>query len=326
MRILVLVFLVLAAAAHAAEKVKIGVLKTTASGPIFVAQAKGYFAAEGIDPELVFFEGAQPIAVAVAAGDIDVGHTGFTGGFYGLASQGVLRIVGGGAAEVPGYHNQPFVASNKAWAAGLRSLKDMPGHSFAVSQIGSPPHYALGVVAEKDGFDIKSVRILPLQSIPATVAAIIGGQADASGMTGSLGVTLLSKGQAKLLAYIGDVAPYQLAGTFVSRKTADERGDMVRHFVRALAKASRTYHDAFVKDGKRVDGPDAPEILAILAKATGQSPEDVAHGLPYVDAEDRLDVNDVIHQYQWFRAQGMLKGAADADAMIDRRYVVDLKR
>jgi NitT/TauT family transport system substrate-binding protein len=324
MRFVLLALLALCTAVHA-ESVKIGLLKTSASGPVFIAEGKGYFAAEGLETQLVFFEGAQPIAVAVASGDIDFGHTGFTGGFYGLASQGVLRVIGGGASEVPGYHNQPFLASNKAWALGLTSLKDMPGHSFAVSQIGSPPHYALGLAAQKYGFDIKSVRILPLQSIPATAAAIIGGQADASGMTGSLGVAMLARGDAKLLAYIGDETPFQLAGSFSSRKTADTRSDTVRHFLRALEKGSRDYHDAFVVDGKRGDGPGAPEMLALIAKATGQSPDEVARGLPYVDAEARLDVADVIRQYEWYRSQGMLKGTEDAAAMVDRRYVVDLK-
>jgi NitT/TauT family transport system substrate-binding protein len=323
---LALLALVALAGAAPAEPIKIGVIKTAASGPVFIAAAKGYFAAEGLEPELTAFDGAQPIAVAAAAGDIDFGHTGFTGGFYGLASQGVLRIVAGGASEVPGYHNEPFLASNKAWAAGLRSVKDLPGHSFVVSQIGSPPHYALGIVARKYGFDIKSVRILPLQSIPATVAALTGGQGDAGGMTGSLGIAMLARGDAKLLAYIGDEAPFQLAGSFVSRRTADERGDTVRRFLRALLKATREYHDAFIADGTRRDGPEAPALLALIAKAVGQPPEAVASGLPYIDRDGRLDGADVMRQYAWYKAQGMLKGNAEAAAMIDRRYVVELTR
>jgi NitT/TauT family transport system substrate-binding protein len=297
MRILLfLACLALATAAHA-EHIKIGILKTTASGPIFIASTKGYFAAEGLDAELVFFESAQPIAVAVASGAIDFGNAGFTGGFYGLAGDGALRIVSGGASEVSGYHNQAFLASNKAWDAGLKSLKDMPGHSFAVSQIGSPPHYAMGLAAQKYGFDLKSVRILPLQSIPATEAALTGGQADASGATGSLAGGILARGDAKLLGYMGDETPYQLSGTFASRKTADERSDTVRRLLQALGHGYRDYHDAFIQDGKRRDGPAASEMLAIVAKGTGQTPADVARGLPYIDAEGRLDTADVIRQY-----------------------------
>jgi len=325
MRVLfLLACLVLSAAAARAEHIKIGVLKTTASGPIFIASAKGYFAAEGFEDEIVYFESAQPIAVAAASGAIDFGNAGFTGGFYGLAGDGALRIVSGGAAEVSGYHNQAFLASNKAWEAGLRSLKDMPGHSFAVSQIGSPPHYAMALAAQKYGFDLKSVRILPLQSIPATEAALTGGQADASGATGSLAGVILARGDAKLLGYMGDETPYQLSGTFASRKTADERGEVVRRFLRALGKGYHDYYAAFIQDGKRQDGPTAPEMLAIVAKGTGQTPEVTTRGLPYIDAEGRLDTADVIRQYDWYKAQGMIKGAAAPDTIIDRRYVAGL--
>lgn len=324
MRLLLFVACLVFSTAAQAEHIKIGILKTTASGPIFIASAKGYFAAEGLEDELVYFESAQPIAVAAASGAIDFGNAGFTGGFYGLAGDGALRIISGGASEVPGYHNQAFLASNKAWDAGLKSLKDMPGHSFAVSQIGSPPHYAMGLAAQKYGFDLKSVRILPLQSIPATEAALTGGQADVSGATGSLAGVILARGDAKLLGYMGDETPYQLSGTFASRKTADERSDTVRRFLRGLEKGYRDYYDAFIQDGKRHDGPAAPEMLAIVAKGTGQAPDVTTRGLPYIDAKGRLDIADVIRQYEWYKAQGMIKGAAAPATIIDRRYVVGL--
>lgn len=317
--ILALVLFAFGASAHA-ETVKIGIIKTTASGPIFVADAEGYFAAEGITVDLVYFDSGQPISVAVASGDIDFGSVGFTGGFYSLASQGVLRIVTAGVSEVSGRHNQAFVASNKAWDAGFRSLKDMPGHSFALTQIGSPIHYALALVAQKYGFDLGTMRLLPLQSIPTTVAAVTSGQADATGLTGSLSTAILARGDAKLLAYVGDEVPFQLSSVFASTKTADQRGEMLRHVLSALRKGARDYHDA-LNGGKPT--AQTPEILAILAKATGQSPEDAAKGLPYMDPEGRLNVADVLRQYQWYRAQGMVKGADNAD-FIDKRYVIDI--
>src|SRR5579862_8792006 len=90
----------------AADPIKIGVLKTTGSGPAYIADEKGYFAAAGVPAELVYFDSAQPIAVATASGDIDFGYTGFTGGFYGLACQGTLKVVAGGVHEVPGVNYQ----------------------------------------------------------------------------------------------------------------------------------------------------------------------------------------------------------------------------
>ena len=67
-------------------------------------------------------------------------------------------------------------------------------------------------------------------------------------------------------------------------------------------------------------------MIAIIAKNVGQPEGDVARSLPYVDGEARLDVADVTRQYDWYRAQGMLKGTAQSSDMIDRRYVVDWRR
>src|SRR5579864_3002821 len=59
-----------AIAAHA-EAIKLGSITAANVGPVYVAVAKGYFAAEGLQVELVSFDAAQPVAVAVASGAID---------------------------------------------------------------------------------------------------------------------------------------------------------------------------------------------------------------------------------------------------------------
>src|SRR5487761_506851 len=157
-----------------AEPIKIGAVKTGVTGVVFIAIDKGYFADAGVPAELVFFESAQPIAVAAASGAIDLGMTAPSGGFYNLAGQGALRIIAGAVEEAPGFSGAAYLVSAHAWADGVRSLKDFAGHTFAVSQVGSPPHYALGLLAEKYGFDLKSVRIVPLQSIANIASAVAG--------------------------------------------------------------------------------------------------------------------------------------------------------
>ena len=263
--------------------------------------------------------------MAVTSGDIDFGYTGFSGGFYSLAAQGALKIVGGGPSEAPGFQYQPIMASNRAWEAGLRSFKDFPGHSFAVSQIGSPPHYALALLGMKYGFDLKSMRVLPLQSIPNIVSALIGAQADTGMVPGNVGAPLIERGEVKLLGYAGDETPYQLVGAFVAAKAADERHDMIAHVLAALRKGARDMHDAVTgPDGRRGDGPTAPAVLAILAKHTGQPLAAVTRAIPYVDPEGRLDVADVRRQVAWYKSQGAVKGQVTADAMMDARTVVPL--
>jgi NitT/TauT family transport system substrate-binding protein len=317
--------LVLAALPAQAEDIKVGIIKSIAGGPIYLARDKGYFAAEGLNVEIVFFDSAQPIAVAATSGDIDVGVTGLTGGLYALASQGALRLIAGQSREVPGFNFNAYVVSNKAWDAGLRSLKDFPGHSFAISQIGSPPHYALALLAEKYGFDLKSMRLLPLQSISNIASALVGGQADTASLLGTPAIPIIDRGEVKLLGWTGDETPWQLGACFVGTKTATTRADMIEHFLRAYRKGAREYHDAFTgPDEKRADGPEADAIAALISTYTGLRPAQVKTGIVYVNAEARLDVKDVAHQIDWYRSQGLIKAPVELDSFIDKRFVLPL--
>ena len=87
----------------------------------------------------------------------------------------------------------------------------------------------------------------------------------------------------------------------------------------------RDYHDAFTGPGEtRHDSATATETIAIIAKYTGSSIEDVTLGVPYYDPDARLDVKDVLHQIAWYKSQGMVKPEVDGDQIIDKRYVIPL--
>jgi NitT/TauT family transport system substrate-binding protein len=75
-------------AARAADHVKFGVFKVVGTSPVFLAEDKGYFAAEGLDVELLPFTAQEPLVLGIASGDLDFGATAFTGSFYNLAGQG----------------------------------------------------------------------------------------------------------------------------------------------------------------------------------------------------------------------------------------------
>jgi NitT/TauT family transport system substrate-binding protein len=322
-RVLLLASVLLPGAA-AAEHIKIGGQKTTS--PLYIAVEKGYFAAEGLDPELVYFEAGQPVAVAAVSGDIDFGIAGLTGGLYALAEQGALKIIGGQTREAPGFRANTVVASSKAYAAGLKSFKDLPGHSVAVTQIGSSFHYDLALLAEKYGFDLKTIRIMPLQTNPNSVAAVSGGSVDAAISLVTYLKPALDKGDVTLLGYIGDETPWQLVGCFVATKTANQRQETVQRFLRAFRKATRDYHDAFTgPDGRRHDEATAPEILAIIAKYTGRPTSEIDEGIGYIDPQAAIDVADVARQVAWYKAQNLVKGEMTGDQLVDMRYAIALK-
>jgi NitT/TauT family transport system substrate-binding protein len=320
-----LVLVAIAPARADPEKIKIGLILNSAQAPIFLALEHGYFAAEGLEATLVPFDAGQPVAVAAAAGDVDIGSAGGTGGFYNLAGQGALRIIGGNSQEAPSFQMFGFVASPAAYAAGLTSAKNLSGHSVAVTQIGGGYHYALALLAEKYGVDLKAVRILPLQSISNIGSALAGGQTDFAVLNSTAVASLQQHGSLKLIAWSGDETPYQATVLFTPRHDADERGAMIARFLTAYRKGAHEYAAAFVgADGRRIDGPTAPAVTAIIAKYAGLTPEQISVGIAYDDPDARLDVKDILHQIAWFEAQGMVKGEFDPMSVIDTRYAIPL--
>jgi NitT/TauT family transport system substrate-binding protein len=316
--------LLLGAGSAAAENIKVGVVAVGAFAPVYVAQERGYFAAEGVPAELVVFDAAQPVAVATVSGAIDFGVAAVTAGFYNLAGQGELKIIAAAAHEYPGFQIQAYLVSKRAWDAGLRSLKDLPGHSFALTGVGAPPAYVVGsLVATKYHFDYKSIRVVPLQTIPNINTSITGGQTDFTCVSMTSGIVpLIERGDIKLMGWVGDETPWQFGVAFTATKTADNRKATVEKFLRAYRKGAKEYHDAFTgPDGKRKDGPQAAAMLAILAKYTKQTVEQVKLSVPFLDAEARLDVKDVVNQVSWYKSQGLVKGQFEGASLIDRRYV-----
>jgi NitT/TauT family transport system substrate-binding protein len=313
--------------AVAAEHIKIGALKSTNVAATYIAIDKGFFAKEGLDPELVTTAAAQPTALAAAAGSIDFGTTSTSAGLFSLAGSGELVIISGFYDEAPGFHNFAVATSIKAYDAGLKSYQDLDGHSVAVTQVGSPVHYSLALIAEKYHLDLGTIRILPLQSIPNMASAVKGNQADATIINAISINPLFAAGEAKLIGWIGDETPWQTAVSFTQPKMIAQHRATVEAFLRGLKAGARYYHDAFTgPDERPKDGPNAAEVTAILAKYTGLTAEQVRASLAHVDAEERVDVADVIHQVEWFKSQKMLKDDVKGDAVMDSSLVVPMLR
>src|SRR6266851_273373 len=251
---------------------KIGVLKLTSSAPIFVGVEKGFFKEFGVEPELVYFQAAAPIATALAA--------------------------------------------------GLRSIKDLKGKRIGVTQLGSTFHYHIGNILEKDGLRLTDVKIVPLQAMAATVEALKGKQVDAILVPQPFPGAAEAQGFGKIMAWAGDLYPWQIATIFYSGKFATDRARAVA-FMKGYVKASRHYHDAALvqKDGRLVPGAGYEDVVQITAKYTGARPENIKLGFPFQDRNGRLLVTDIERQMAWWTANGFMKKTLPLRSIVDTSFV-----
>lgn len=315
-------------AANAADPLRLGLLRTLSPAPFYLAQERGYFRDEDIDLTFRFFEAAQPIAAAAVSGDIDVGVTALTGGFFNLAEKGTLKVIGGALHEQRGYEGSAILVSNTAWAAGLTSVDKLAGHSFAITQYGSSFHYMLGRIAEAKGFNIKSMALRPVQQISNMIAAVASNQVDATIAIASQAKPLEAAGQLHIIGWAGELVPYQITALFAANKVIARDPGLLHRFARAYQRGVADYRAAFL----RLDPQGRPVVDALTEEAiapitryvfTGDpaARAKILAGVGYYDEGGALDVADVLDQLRWFRAEGLVKGDSDPKAMLDTSFL-----
>jgi NitT/TauT family transport system substrate-binding protein len=312
-----------ATSARAGDPVRIGYVGTSlASVAIVVADAKGFFAAQGLDAKLMPFQSSQPIALALGSGDADFGVTGLSEPFFVLGHQGKLKIIAGDTVEHKGFRGLGFVASNRAYAAGLTSPAKLGGHSVGITQPGSPLEYSMALVLDKYGIDLKTVRVMGLQSNSNVASALTGNQVDAAIMSSANLYAIVNNGGAKLIGWLDEeVHGADVSGTVTSTRFANERPETVRRFLAAFRQGAQAWDAAFLDaQGNRADQANAGEMIALVAKGLGQPEVVVRRGLSYVDPEARIPVADLQRMLDWYEARGLQKFHADATALIDMRY------
>jgi len=320
--------LVAAGPARAAEHVKLCSVRSFGGGPSMVAKEKGFFAAQGLDAEIVLFDSAQPIAVAVVSGDCDFGAAGMTAAFFNFAAQGTLKVIAAGTWEHKGFQSIGILVSNQAYAAGLKSFKDIAGHSVGITQLGTPLQYYFLQIAAKYHVPEGRLRFVPLQSNSVVASAIAGGQVDLAVQTAAPIAAVIGRGDGKVLGWTSDeLRPRQGEAVFTAAKTANDRPNVVKAYLAGLRAGDAYFHDAIVgPDGQRREGPTLPEVIAIVAKYLQQPEGVIRKNLPYFDPQARVAPDDLDALAAWYVEQHMVKMPVKAKDIVDMRYAIAMPR
>jgi len=297
--------------------VKVGVLRLSSTAPIFIGMDKGFFESEGIKVEPVWFKAAQPIAVATASGDVEVGATGLTAGLYNSIAQGLkVAIVADKGREWPGYKLTAIIVDPEQWKAGLKDLKDLKGKRVGVTQIGSTFHYILGNLLEKRAMSLNDVKVVPLGSVASMRDTVISRQIESAFLV-QPHVTAVEKSQkANVLLWVGDHLPYQIAANFYGEKILKYR-PLAVSFMKGYIRSCRHYYDYALA---KKEGPNYQEILNIISKYTEEKPDAVALALPYIDRNGELFAEDIQKQLDWYHQNGMVAKKMSSSEMVDLSF------
>jgi NitT/TauT family transport system substrate-binding protein len=156
----------------------------------------------------------------------------------------------------------------------------------------------------------------------AALEALKGKQVEAIALAQPFPARAGGGGGGTILAWGGDLFPWQTATVFYSNRFASDRARAV-NFMKGYVKASRYYHDAVLvqRDGRPAPGAHYDEVLTITAKYTGASPAVVRVGFPYQDRNGRLWAADIEKQMTWWQKHGFMKSVIPLKQIVDTSFL-----
>lgn len=321
----VAMFLALTTTSMADElvKLKVGVLRFSSSGPVFIAKDEGYFRDAGLDVEIVYFQAAPTVAAAAASGEITFGVTALTAAAYNLADAGKLTILAGQAQEKSGHPGNLVLVNRKAFEGGIDAIKKIFAEPFGLTQLGSPSHYQAARLAQSQEIAEDDLHIRAFQNLPNLVAALKSGQVTWAIIAPPIATDLIDAGAVVSLGPYSDYGSFQFGALFTSSALLADGPNVVRGFVDAYQKGLEDY-SAIVLEPKSPGTPKAARTVGRYVYPE-LDPETAAGKIMasalYVDPTGRLDVEDIARQLEWYKANGLLKHVPPTDHIIDMRYL-----
>lgn len=142
--------------------------------PISIAESLGYFKDEGLDVEIIDFQGGSKSLQAVVGGSADVVSGAFE---HTLAMQARGQSLQ--AFVLQGRAPQCVFAVSKKTMPDYKDLKDLKGKKIGVTAPGSSSHAIAIFILSTAGLKPSDVSFIGVGSSSAAVAAMRSGQIDA---------------------------------------------------------------------------------------------------------------------------------------------------
>ncbi|MDP2295784.1 MAG: ABC transporter substrate-binding protein [Pseudolabrys sp.] len=314
--------------AAAQERVKVGTQRLIASGPLFLADARGYFKAEGLEVAMTAYAAPQLVVEGLAGGATDLALAEFTATAFNLAGQGKIKAIAAQAREKRSYEGNEIVASVPAAERGLRKPENLANTVVGVTQLGSPSHYQFGQIARHKGFDFAGLTVKQMQTLDGVVHAVRTGAVDAAIVPAIYARELMVSNQARLVGWYSDIDEQQLGALFASAAMLKTRRAVVEKFVRAYRRGIADYAAMLRLDryNKRVTDEKSQAAAAAIARYVypGRAPAaavpTVEVGAFYIEPQAAFDVADIERQIAWYKAQGLVESGVDAGKVIDSSF------
>lgn len=295
--------------------VRVGVIPVMIHSTLYIADARGYFAEEGIEIEYFTQPGGSEPLAPLARGELDVVFGGTGSGLFNYAARNIetegdpnFRIVAGAHIERPPL-TSPLVVSRERYESGeITSVADLEGKRVAINAAGAATEYWLYLALQQGGLSMDDVEVvaLPFPDVPAALNSPAEDRLDAS----ILGEPIAAAAEAQgLIVRLSDdfLDGFQPTFIYMANDFIEEDRELAIGFLRAMV---RTYRDLQDHDTWRDEA-----IVEMLTENTIGFSEELLdfYAFPYFDPNGDIYVEDMETLQTYFMEKGDLAYEEELD-------------
>jgi len=282
--------------------------------PFFVAKEFGFFEEFGVDVTLSPKGDSADTIQMLASGNIEATAGSWASSLFNLLDRGATIAIIATMARMPPTTPSPapFMISQTAWDAGIRSVADLKG-----KRVGIPGPSGFGIFSVAKALQTAGLTLEDVEPVflppTATAPAFANGALEAGWTMDPFAGKIEEMGLARRVVE-DHTLNVELGMILFNQDFVAKNEDAVVRFMAAYLKAARLLDHGGWEDDK---------VLAAVAKYTGTEP-DALRGIPHtVRSEDgAIDMASVREQEAFFRQRGVLEYEKPVD--IESVYRIDL--
>ncbi|MFR9728584.1 ABC transporter substrate-binding protein [Saccharopolyspora sp. MS10] len=239
------------------DTIVVGSLPALSQAPVAVAQAKGYFAEEGLTVKVQPVSDGPAALTALISGQNDMSLGSYTAPIKAQATGAAdLKIISEMMISVPNTMNIMVLPGSR-----IKKPEDLADAKIAYSAPGAITDIGTKAALQDRGINVNDDQFVRF-GFPDMLPALQNGQIDAAVMTEPFITQAAKKAGAVSImdAFSGGTADFPVAGAMTTAKFAEDNPKTLRAFQRAVQKA-------------QVTGQNRAEVTPLLPNFAKISPE-----------------------------------------------------